>query len=600
MSAPTDHPPLRRRLLRGVRVAFLVSVGVVGLVELLGFFTYLAAFSGRLPPSAAYVITGAAWARLVLEVALPFILAGALYAVLAGTSREVTAWTGEARAAIDRMAGGAGDARVPDASIRELHELADAANRLAVQVHGPSPESLPQELHDPLTGLPMRALFMELLDRALARSHRHGRSMALLVMDLDDFRLINESLGYERGDQFLATVADRLRGVTRRGDVVGRTGGDEFAILVEYLEQPDDVGRITERLADQIAAPMGLGGEEVFATASIGVAVATEWREGADALMRDAGLAMKQAKLGGKARYEVFRRTTKSRTVEELRLRTDLRRAFERGEIGVRFQPIVDLQSGEIREIAASLHWDHPRRGPVLASEFLPVAEESGLVERLEGRLLSDAVQEAVGWWQESPRAPYRVSVALSGKRFMHAALIAEITRLLDDAGLPPEALRIEVAEGAVVGGEVTTATLHTLKHMGIELGLTDFGMGHASLDHLKRYPIDSVKLSQAMVQRVAHDAEDLAILRAVVGIAKALKLTVTADGVERAEQIEVLRSVGCDRGQGNYFHRPLMAHDLRDVLAAGPRWRPRSRYIAGRNSPPFRGPAVSSSPSED
>ena len=584
MSPLTARPSLRQRLLRGMRVAFVISVGVIGLVELLGVLTYLAAFSGRLPPGATYIVATAAWSRLVLEVALPFILAGALYAVLTGTSREVSAWAGEARTAIEQMAAGAADARVPDGPVRELHELADAANRLAAQLHGPAAESLPQELHDPLTGLPTRPLFMELLDKALARSHRNGRSMALLVLDLDDFRLINESLGYERGDQFLATVADRLRGVTRRGDVLGRTGGDEFSVLVEYLEQPEDVGRISERILEQIAAPVGLGGEEVFATASIGVAVATEWREGADAFVRDAGVAMKQAKSGGKARYEVFRRTTKGRSVEELRHRADLRRAFERGEVGVRFQPVVDLQSGEIREIAASLLWDHPRRGPIPASEFLPVAEESGLVERFEGRLLEDAVREASGWWQESPRAPYRVSVPLSGKRFMRAALIAEITRLLDDVGIPAEALKIDIAEGTVVGGEVTTATLHTLKHMGIELGLTDFGMGRASLDQLKRYPIDNVRLSESLVQRVGHDAEDLAILRAIIGIAKTLKLTVIADGIERAEQIEVLRAAGCDRGQGNYFYRPLVARDLRDVLAAGPRWRPRGRLTIGRN----------------
>ena len=566
-----------------MRVAVVISIGVIGLVELLGLLTYLAAFSGRLPPGASAIVAVAAWARLGLEVALPIMLGGALYAVLTGASREVTTWAGEARTALERMAGGASDARVPDAPVRELQELAEAANRLTPQIHGIAAESLPQELHDPVTGLPTRPLFMEFLDKALARSHRTSRSMALLVLDLDDFRLINESLGYQRGDEFLATVADRLRGATRRGDVLGRTGGDEFSVLVEYLDQPEDVNRISERLLEQIAAPVGLGGEEVFATVSIGVAVATDWREGADALVRDAGVAMKQAKSGGKARHEVFRRTTKSRSIEELRHRADLRRAFERGEVAVRFQPVVDLQSGEIREIVAGLLWDHPRRGPIPSSEFLPVAEESGLIERFEGRLLEDAVREASSWWQESPRAPYRVSVTLSGKRFMRAALIAEITRLLDDAGIPAEALKIDVAEGAVVGGEVTTATLHTLKHMGIELGLTDFGMGRASLDHLKRYPMDNVRLSESLVQRVAHDAEDVAILRAVIGIAKTLKLTVTADGIERAEQIEVLRAAGCDRGMGNYFYRPLIARDLREVLAAGPRWRPRGRLTIGR-----------------
>ena len=584
MAPLTARPSLRHRLLRGMRVAVGLSIAVIGLVELLGLLTYLAAFGDRLPPGASAIVAVAAWARLGLEVALPIILALALYAVLGGAAREVTTWAGEARDAIERMVGGAADARLPDAPVRELHELTDVANRLASQIRSPSAESLPPELHDPLTGLPTRPLFMELVDKALARSHRSGRSMALLVLDLDDFKLINESLGYERGDEFLATVADRLRGVTRRGDLVGRTGGDEFSILAEYLEQPEDVHRIAERLLEQIAAPVGLGGEEVFATASVGMVVATEWREGADALVRDAGLAMKQAKSGGKARSELFRRTTKSRSVEELRIRTDLRRAFERGEVGVRFQPVVDLQSGEIREITSSLLWDHPRRGPIPASEFLPVAEESGLLERFESRLLEDALREASAWWQESPRAPYRVSVPLSGKRFTRAALIAEITRLLDDAGIPAEALKVDIAEGAVIGGEVTTATLHTLKHMGVELGLTDFGMGRASLDHLKRYPIDSVTVSEALVQKIAHDSEDLAILRAIVGIAKTLKLTVIADGIERAEQVEALRAAGCDRGRGNYFYRPLLARDLREVLAAGPRWRPRSRLSISRN----------------
>lgn len=581
---PLTRPPLRRRLLRAVRAAVVVSIGIVALIELLGLLTYLATFTGRLPPGAGIIVAAAAWARLGLEIGLPIILGGVLYAVLVGTAREVTAWTREAQDAMERIAGGAADLRVPDAPVRELQDLAEAANRLTSQWRSPSAGSLPQELHDPVTGLPTRPLFMELLDKALARSHRTGRSLALLVLDLDDFRLINESLGNERGDQFLATVADRLRSVTRRGDAVGRTGGDEFAILVEYLEQPEDVNRIAARLLEQIAAPVSLGGEEAFATASIGVAVATDWRESADALVREAALAMKQAKSGGKSRHEVFRRTTKSRTVEELRHRTDLRRAFERGEIAARFQPVVDLQSGEIREITAELLWDHPRRGPIPAAEFLPIAEESGLVERIEGRLLEDALTEASAWWQESLRAPYRVTVPLSGRRFMRASLIAEITRLLDEAVIPAEALKIDITEGAVVGGEVTTATLHTLKHMGIELGLMDFGMGRASLEHLKRYPIDAVRLSESLVQRVAHDAEDLAILRAIIGIAKTLKLTVTADGIERAEQIEALRAAGCDRGRGNYFYRPLTSRELRDVLAAGPRWRPRNRLMIGRS----------------
>lgn len=583
--APTPaRPPLRHRLLRGMRVAFLICVAVIGVIELLGVLTYLAAFGDRLPPGATAIVAVAAWARLGLEIALPFIVAGALYSMLGGAAREVTAWAGDARTAVERMAGGATDARVPDAPVRELHDLAEAVRRLGSEGRAPTPESFPQELHDPLTGLPTRPLFVDLLDKALARTQRTGRSMALLVLDLDDFRLINESLGYERGDEFLATVADRLRGVTRRGDILGRTGGDEFSILVEYLDSPEDVGRIADRLLDQIAAPMTLGGEEAFTTASIGAAVAREWRESGDALVREAGVAMKQAKSGGKGRYEIFRRTTKSRSVEELRHRIDLRRAFERGEIGVRFQPVVDLQTGEIREITAGLLWDHPRRGPIPAAEFFPVAEESGLVERFEGRLLDDAIREASSWWQESPRAPYRVSVPLSGRRFMRAALIAEITRLLDDVGVPAEALKIDIAEGAVLGGEVATATLHTLKHMGIELALVNFGLGRASIDHLKRYPIDAVKLSASLVQRIAHDSEDLAILRAVVSIAKTLKLTVTAEGIERMEQIEMLRTAGCDRGQGNYFYRPLVARDLREVLAAGPRWRPRGRLTLDRN----------------
>lgn len=584
MARPLTRPALDQRLHRGVRVAFLTSAAVVVLVELLGIFTYIAAFTGRLPPEVSYSVTSAAWARLALEIALPFVVAGVLYAVLGRISREVGTWAGQARAALDRMAAGRADARVPDAPVQELHDLAESANRLAAELRSPAAPSAPAELHDPLTGLPGRALFMEFVDRALARAHRHSRSMALLVMDLDDFRLINESLGSERGDQFLAAVADRLRGIIRRGDVIARTGGDEFSVLIEDLDKPDDLGRIAERLLEQLSAPLRLGGEEAFATVSIGAAAATDWREGADALVRSAGVAMKQAKQGGKGRYEVFRRTSRGRTVEELRLRTDLRHAFERGEIDVRFQPVVDLANREIREIVASLHWDHLRRGPIPAHDFLPVAEESGLLERFEDRLLTDALREASGWWQDAPRAHYRVSVTLSSKRLTRASLIAEISRHLDDAGLPPEALKIEFAEGVTSGGEVMTGTLHTLKHLGIELGLAGFGLGQTSLDPLRRYPLDSFKLSPSLAQRVAHDAEDLAILRALVTIAKTLKLTVTADGIERADQVDLLRAAGCDRGQGNYFYRLLPARELRQILAAGSLWRPRSRLTIGLN----------------
>jgi diguanylate cyclase (GGDEF)-like protein/PAS domain S-box-containing protein len=421
-----------------------------------------------------------------------------------------------------------------------------------------------QAFHDALTDLPNRTLFMDRLSQALARSTRHQSSLAVIFLDLDDFKVINDSLGHRAGDALLVQVGKRLQNCVRLGDSVARLGGDEFTVLLEDAEM-DDATATAERIAAQLSAPFYVEGCEVFVTSSTGIAVSTAGQDGADDLLRNADVAMYEAKNKGKNRYTVFDPSMNARAWERLQMEIDLRRALERNELTLYYQLVVDLASGTVRELEALVRWMHPQRGIVSPAEFIPIAEETGLILPIGQWVLEQACRQ-VKQWQDAlpPGHPLRISVNLSPKQFKHSGLADDIVRALDQAGLDPRSLKLEITETAAMeDAEATIATLQQLKALGIQLAIDDFGTGYSALSYLKRFPVDTLKLDSSFVEGLGRDAENTAIVRAILAFAKALNLTVTAEGIETPEQLQHLLDLECDCGQGYHFGRPVSAEAL-------------------------------------
>jgi diguanylate cyclase (GGDEF)-like protein len=393
----------------------------------------------------------------------------------------------------------------------------------------------------------------------------------VLFLDLDNFKLVNDGLGHEVGDQLLVAVARRLQGSVRAEDTVARFGGDEFAIAAGDIAQQADATRIAARVAEQLAAPFALGGQEVYVTSSVGIALNRSEHDRPESLLRDADTAMYKAKVNGKSRFELFSQDMQLQTTERLRLETDLRRAVERGELQVHYQPVVDLSSRRIVEVEALLRWDHPRRGLVSPGEFIPVAEESGLIGPIGRWVLAQACRQARIWRDElGAAAPQKVSVNLSARQFS-PALAKEIQHVLQEAEVGPEHLKLEITEGVLMRSEASTfAILLELRELGIDLALDDFGVGYSSLAYLKRFPFSSLKIDRSFVQRIGRDPEDAAIIRAIVTIARTLHMHIVGEGIETVDQYEHLLSVGCDRGQGYFFARPMPTHAVSELLRSG------------------------------
>lgn len=444
-----------------------------------------------------------------------------------------------------------------------------------------------QAFHDPLTGLPNRSLFMDRLGHALVRARRGPGSVAVLFLDLDNFKVINDSLGHKVGDQLLIMVSQRLQECVRPEDTVARLGGDEFTVLLEDIESVDDAALVAERIEGHLKAPFALSGHnairtgslegrELFVTTSIGVALQTAAHEHPDDLLRNADIAMYEAKGRGKARYALFEPRMKARAREHLRIETELRRAIEREEFRVYYQPIVNLKSGTISGVEALLRWEHPERGLVPPLEFIPLAEEIGLIVPIGQWVLQEACRQVCEWRtfltakrREPDEVPLTVSVNLSVRQFGHPPLIEEIAQILTETGLAPQHLKLEITESMGAQDSVGTITiLNKLREMGIQLALDDFGTGYSALSYLKRFPITTLKLDRSFVAGLGQDTEDTAIVHAVIAFAKALGLSVTAEGIETAEQLADLRSLGCDEGQGYYFSRPLPGEAMQALLA--------------------------------
>jgi diguanylate cyclase (GGDEF)-like protein/PAS domain S-box-containing protein len=434
---------------------------------------------------------------------------------------------------------------------------------------------LHQALHDPLTGLPNRHLFMERLGAALLRYHRReGGLFAVLFLDLDRFKVVNDSLGHHVGDELLQVVGDRLRSAVRTSDTVARFGGDEFAVLLEELDELDEATQIAERLGQAVAAPINLSGYEVFSSASIGIALCSGGMERPEYLLRNADVAMYRAKGLGASRYEVFDRTMHAQALERLQMETDLRRALQRGEFRLRYQPIVSLTRGTITGVEALLRWEHTERGLTSPGEFIPVAEETGLILPLGAWVLTEACRQLAEWRREFPQARIALSVNLSAKQFGQADLVERIRAALDDAGLDPRHLKLEITESAIIDHPGSAgAMLRQLKESGIQVQMDDFGTGYSSLSSLHSLPLDGLKIDRSFVSRMPEDRATMQMVRTIALLARGLDLAVIAEGVETQAQLDEVRAMGCDYAQGYLISPPLDPEGIRALLAEDPRW---------------------------
>ncbi len=428
--------------------------------------------------------------------------------------------------------------------------------------------------HDPLTDLPNRALFLRRLDEAIARAPDGIPPIAVLFLDLDRFKLINDTLGHEAGDQLLMAVAERLRSSVRPADTVARLGGDEFTILLEDIVEDEEAAQVARRILDSMTTPVVLlGSKEMVISTSIGIVRPTpEHRRGADVL-RDADTALYRAKEGGRNRFAFFDASMGAAARERVAIEADLRRALERGELQVLYQPKIDLVSGRPVAVEALLRWEHPERGWVPPLVFIPIAEETGLIGEIGSWVLETACREAAAWSRVLSDPPV-LSVNFSGKQFYDPELPVQVKRALEESGLPPARLRLEIAESAAMkNADATAATLRALQAIGVRVVIDDFGTGTSSLSSLQRFPVDTLQIDQSLVAALGRSRDATTIAQAVVGMAHGLGLAVMAEGVERPDQLSLLRALGCEQAQGNLFCPPIPADELVRYLTSPVIW---------------------------
>jgi diguanylate cyclase (GGDEF)-like protein/PAS domain S-box-containing protein len=422
-----------------------------------------------------------------------------------------------------------------------------------------------QAFHDALSGLANRALFRDRLEHALARAARSLTSLAVLFLDLDDFKLINDSLGHAAGDELLVAVAGRLMGSLRTGDTGARFGGDEFAILLEETEDVDDARQVAERVLTDLRPPFMVKGHSVNVHASIGIAYSKAGTEDPAELMQAADVAMYAAKARGKNCYEVYKPALQAAVSERLERSAQLQRAVEHGEFVLHYQPIVSLEGGEAVAVEALVRWQHPDRGLLGPSEFIPVAEETGLIIPIGGWVLEEACRQTRAWQQAHALAgKLRTSVNISARHFQHEGLIEDVAGALDISGLDPACLVLEITESVLVqDAESVISRMLELKAIGVSFAVDDFGTGYSSLSYLKRFPIDILKVDKSFVDEVGDSAKAGALAKAIVQLGNSLNLDTVAEGIEKVRQFDSLRSLGCMYGQGYFFARPVAAEGM-------------------------------------
>ncbi|MBA2475006.1 MAG: EAL domain-containing protein [Actinobacteria bacterium] len=428
-----------------------------------------------------------------------------------------------------------------------------------------------QAFHDPLTDLANRALFHDRVEHALVSRRTGNEPFAVLFLDLDDFKKVNDSLGHVVGDELLAIVARRIRSCVRASDTPARLGGDEFAILLENAHAPEDARAVAEAIIDALQAPVSLQGNETFVGTSVGIAMSRP-DDGADELLRNADIAMYMAKGSGKGRAAVFEPTMHAVALERLELESDLRRAVQRNEFLLFYQPLTNLRTGRIVGVEALARWNHPERGILSPYAFISMAEETGLILPLGKWILEEACNQISEWHRQYPQDPaLMMSVNLSGKQLLQPALVDELSSALSESGLDPKSLILEITESVMMyDTNQTVERLSALKQLGVKLAIDDFGTGYSSLRYLHRFPVDILKIASPFIEGVAVDVQKSAFTRTIIELCRTLQLTALAEGVESAEQVEQLRRLGCELGQGNYFAEPLTSEQVEAILREG------------------------------
>jgi diguanylate cyclase (GGDEF)-like protein/PAS domain S-box-containing protein len=450
------------------------------------------------------------------------------------------------------------------AMLHDISERKEIEDRLAHQA-----------THDPLTALPNRSLLLDRLDQALRRARRNHRRVAVLFLDLDHFKVVNDSLGHGLGDRLLIAIAERLQTALRPADTVARFGGDEFVVLCEDLVNQEDAVAIADRVNDAISGPFVIDDTEVFVGVSIGIAFPDDNEADPETLIRDADAAMYQAKDRGRARWVVFDNAMRASAVDRLDIENALRRALDRRELRVFYQPLIDLETGEINGVEALLRWEHSERGLLLPGDFIAVAEETGLIVPMGSWVLDQACRQAQRWQASIPDLkPLVVAVNLSGRQLGHPRLVEDVAAIIADTGIDPANLELEITESVLMDDvEMSEETLGRLKTLGVKLVVDDFGTGYSSLSYLRRFPVDVLKVDQSFVDGLGADPGDSAIVTAIVTLAHTLGLRAVAEGVETKEQLTELRRLGCDTAQGFYFAKPANGHDVGEILQGERHW---------------------------
>ncbi len=430
-----------------------------------------------------------------------------------------------------------------------------------------------QAFHDALTGLPNRALFKDRLQQALNRFDRHGERFAILFCDLDSFKAVNDSVGHGLGDVLLTQVAQRLQASVRAGDTVARLGGDEFALLLENVED-EDITAASERVVQTIEKPFRLGDDDVFIGTSVGVVVSDgQDNHDLDALLRNADLAMYVAKALGKSRYVRFETSMHDRFLQDLQMKNDLRSAVSSDEMVLHYQPIFDLHTGHIASVEALVRWNHPSRGLLPPNDFIPICEETGIIVDLGQWVLERSCRQLAEWSVAHPRkAPESISVNISGRQLLDDDIVLTVRSALISAGLAPQRLTLEVTESVLLQDVVGVVTkLHALQDLGVRLAIDDFGTGYSSLNYLRHFPIDILKIDRAFVTGIGYADDDSLLATAITTLGRMLELKTVAEGIEHAEELDELKRMGCDMGQGYLFARAVTAADFDALLAEAP-----------------------------
>ncbi len=418
-----------------------------------------------------------------------------------------------------------------------------------------------EAFHDPLTGLPNKRLFQDRLSLALARRRqRAAQPLAVLYLDLDRFHTVNDSLGVDAGDDLLVEIKGRLTELLRLGDTLGRLGGDKFAVLLDGVGGPREAMHFADDLVAALKRPLVIAGLEVFASASIGIALSKDGKERPEDLLKDAITAMHRAKEDGATPFELFDPQMNSNAKERLQLEADLHHAIERGEFLLHYQPVIALASGDLAGFEALVRWQHPTRGMIRPDHFIPIAEETGLIAPLGSWVLEESCRQ-MREWKDRFQAARDISIAvnLSARQFENPALVDEIVQCLETAGLEPDSLDLEMTESVVMARtRENAATLQALRDLGIKLLIDDFGTGYSSLASLQSFPLDSLKIDRSFVMGMEFEDGKAEIVRTVLALAKALELEVVAEGIETAESLAILRDLECEHGQGYYFSAPV------------------------------------------